>query len=110
MNCVTIIGTVAASPTYHCTSGARDLCRIQLLTYDDLGRATLHHCLAWGPAALNLHQHLAVGDALLLRGKLCYRKLRLSGVSRPFVKIVAFSYLGEISAPLRKLPDVPEHA
>ena len=33
----------------------------------------VHHCLAWGPAALDLHAHLKVGDRVMVRGELRYR-------------------------------------
>ena len=57
----------------------------------------LHHCRSWGPAALDLHAHLKVGDRLLIRGELTYRYRRLrSGETVRVTEITVrgYTYLG----------------
>ncbi|WP_371930939.1 single-stranded DNA-binding protein [Lewinella sp. JB7] len=95
MNALTLIGTVADHPVYHCTTRARDLVRIQLITYDRRGGSHRHHCLAYGQVALDLHQHLRPGEKLLVRGELCYRQVRLDNrlIDRPYVLIRKYGFL-----------------
>jgi len=100
MNHILLIGTVVAPPVYFCTEQGRDLTRIQLSTPAPAavrGETTLHHCRAWGPAALDLHEHLKVGDRLLVRGELRYRRRRVGGeeqVNVPVIHIHSYTYLG----------------
>ncbi|WP_116124432.1 single-stranded DNA-binding protein [Lewinella sp. IMCC34183] len=95
MNVVNLIGTVAVAPVYHCSVNAYDLVRLQLITRDGRGERQRHHCLAFGPAALSLHAHLAPGNQLLVRGELRYR-FRGSDETRervPYVLVRGFSFL-----------------
>lgn len=96
MNCITLIGTLQERVTYFCTEKGQDLIRLQLGTPGS-GELTVHHCRAWGPAAISLHQHLEVGDQLLIRGELKYRS-RKSGDSQPIqlpvIEIKQYTYLG----------------
>lgn len=100
MNNIVLIGTIAAAPVYHCTERGSDLTRFQLsVSANSLTSpvAVVHHCRAWGPAALDLHQHLRPGDRLILRGELLYRQRRLAGgelVNVPVIEIQSYSYLG----------------
>ncbi|OAV45028.1 single-stranded DNA-binding protein [Lewinella sp. 4G2] len=88
MNQLTLIGQVRKPMTYHCTEGGRDMLRFAVATggtetasnskagttyYPAL---TEHHCIAWGPAALDLHAHLGKGDRLMINGELHYRTHR----------------------------------
>ncbi len=95
MNSLTLIGGVLAPPVYHCTAGAQDLCRFQLVTQDRRGKAHVHHCMAWGPAALDLHAHLREGEQFLVRGELLYRTVSVAGVQtqRPYVLVRKYTYL-----------------
>lgn len=88
MNTVTLVGHVAAAPVYHCTPAGQDLSRFRLATP---GRTALqeHHCLAWGPAALDLHRHLRVGERMLVRGELNY-----TSQGRAEVVVRGYTYLG----------------
>ena len=100
MNHILLIGTVVAPPVYYCTEQGQDLSRIQLSTPGRnavRAETILHHCRAWGPAALDLHEHLKVGDRLLVRGELQYRQRRFGGEQRvniPVIHIHSYSYLG----------------
>ncbi|MBB4077890.1 single-stranded DNA-binding protein [Lewinella aquimaris] len=96
MNSLTLIGTVAAAPVYHCTCRAQDIVRIQLQTLDRSGGEHRHHCVAFGQAALDLHEHLKPGERLVVRGELLYRKLRRSDAAaeRPYVLIRKYGFLG----------------
>ena len=102
MNQITLIGHLAFPPTYHCTHQGQDLTRFEIrtaATEDDKPEA--HHCTAWGPAALDLHQHLHPGDRLLVRGELRYRSrtLRQGGTLRvPVIYVRGYSYLGRWTA------------
>ncbi|NJB85330.1 single-stranded DNA-binding protein [Lewinella marina] len=95
MNTVTLVGRVPTDPVYHCTERGMDLTRIQLLTRDRRGQAHCHHCLAYGPAALALHEHLDAGNHLLIRGELLYRPHRIGErtVSRPYILVRGYSFL-----------------
>ncbi len=97
MNSLTLIGNVYAPPVYHCTERAQDLCRFQLVTQDRRGKAHVHHCAAWGPAALDLHAHLEEGEQFLVRGELLYRTVRTAGVliQRPYVLVRKYTYLSD---------------
>ncbi len=97
MNCITLIGTLQKEVTYHCTEQGQDLVRLQLGTINVEG-LTVHHCRAWGPAALDLHQHLSVGDQLLIRGELKYRPRKLKAEQIfmvPAIEIKRYTYLGK---------------
>lgn len=99
MNSITLIGSLYTPPTYYCTRDGRDLTRFQI--HDDgvngePATGVFHHCQAWGPAALDLHEHLTEGERLLVRGELRYR-LRTDGVGAtqvPYIHVKAYSYLG----------------
>ena len=99
MNSVTLIGELVSDPVYFCTAKGQDLTRLQIRTTEADGTSTLHHCLAWGPLALQLHQHLRKGEWSLLRGPIKYRPLRIGDrtVSLPYIHITAHSYLGKVS-------------
>jgi len=95
MNCISLIGCLAAAPTYFCTQEGRDLTRFVLDDTADTSRS--HHCQAWGPAALDLHTHLRTGNRLLVRGELRYRsRLLPDGTSYnvPVIHVLGYSYLG----------------
>ncbi|CAH1000270.1 hypothetical protein LEM8419_01420 [Neolewinella maritima] len=98
MNKLTLIGELVAAPTYFCTSRGRDLTRFQLRTKESCGRISVHHCLAWGPLAINLHANLRVGEWSMVRGSLAYRTRRLGRqtVQLPYVRITEHSYLGQV--------------
>lgn len=96
MNEITLIGQLAFPPTYHCTPRGLDLTRFELRTSSG-ERQEAHHCTAWGPAALDLHEHLNSGDRLLIRGELRYRRRtnRQGGTLRmPEIYVRGYSYLG----------------
>lgn len=102
MNEITLIGQLAVDPTYHCTANGQDLTRFEIRTSS--GKATMpsaataHHCIAWGPAALDLHKHLHRGDRLLVRGALLYRLhkwQRGKSYRVPEIHIREYSYLGK---------------
>lgn len=101
MNEITLIGRLPVPPTYHCTTGGQDLTRFELRTPRHVESASAgesHHCIAWGPAALDLHRHLNSGDRLLVRGELRYRSrtLRSGGVVRvPEIYVCGYTYLGD---------------
>ncbi|NJC25202.1 single-stranded DNA-binding protein [Neolewinella antarctica] len=112
MNQLTLIGTIFKSPTYHCTERARDLLRFTLqvkrqqkmraVTRSPLRAAEVpadvHYCLAWGPAALDLHANLKAGDRLLVSGELRYsnHRNRRGELSRfAEVYITGYTYLGQ---------------
>lgn len=100
MNEITLIGYLRCPPTYHCTAQGQDLARFEVRTVVS-GNEDRHHCIAWGPAALDLHTHLHPGDRLLIRGELRYRlqRNRWGGVLRvPEVYVKAYSYLGRPKA------------
>ncbi|WP_020568061.1 single-stranded DNA-binding protein [Neolewinella persica] len=99
MNQITLIGRLALPPTYHCTGEGQDLTRFELRTASTSGpnQIEAHHCTAWGPAALDLHQHLNVGDRLLINGELRYRqrRTRQGGTLRmPVIYVRGYTYLG----------------
>lgn len=100
MNKTLLLGTVIAAPVYFCTDQGQDLIRLKLETparEDEPGEAVQHHCLAWGPAALDLHEHLKQGDRIMVRGELQYRQQRGRGegiINVPFIRIRSYSYLG----------------
>jgi len=101
MNEITLIGQLAFPPTYHCTHKGLDLTRFELRTNTG-ERQEAHHCTAWGPAALDLHEHLHPGDRLLIRGELRYRRRtnRLGGTLRvPEIYVRGYSYLGREDSP-----------
>ena len=87
MNNLQLIGTVTGNVAYFCTNEGRDLTRFQLTT-----DATLHHCEAWGPAALDLHASLRVGETVCIEGPLRHR-VRRSGAERPTVTVRGYTYL-----------------
>lgn len=95
MNCVSLIGSLAAAPVYFCTQDGHDLTRFVL---EDAADATCnHHCQAWGPAALDLHTHLRAGNRLLVRGELRYRARSLpdgTAYNIPVIHVTGYSYLG----------------
>jgi single-stranded DNA-binding protein len=99
MNQITLIGRLALPPTYHCTGEGQDLARFELRTTStsEPDQMEAHHCTAWGPAALDLHQHLKVGDRLLIKGELRYRqrRTRQGGTLRvPVIYVRGYTYLG----------------
>lgn len=56
-----------------------------------------HACEAWGPAALDLHEHLHAADRLLVRGELTYRHYQTPGgelIRRSVVLVKSYGYLG----------------
>jgi len=95
-NCVTLIGTVHNAPKYYTTELGIDVTRLELLTPDDekqlLGLA--HPCIAYGPAAISLHEHLREGDWLAIQGELRYGPAAANG-NRPFeIKVQRYTFLG----------------
>ena len=115
MNQITLIGKVFHAPVYHCTATGQDLVRFELST-ESLGGAGKHHCTAWGPAALDLHEHLRQGDRILIRGELLYRRRkdrRGSLLRMPEIYVRGYTYLGEgalerlTSQSLRKKQGIP---
>ena len=102
MNEITLIGQLAVDPTYHCTVHGQDLIRFELRTPSEVNSqastSVAHHCIAWGPAALDLHKHLHRGDRLLVRGELLYRQhnwQRGKTYRVPEIHIREYSYLGK---------------
>lgn len=109
MNEITLIGRVHRPTTYHCTEEARDLLRFVLATSTppvistnsiahggEVPEPSLHHCLAWGAAALDLHQSLSIGDRLMVKGELNYRNHKnRRGELRRFaeIKVTGYVYL-----------------
>ena len=79
MNSLTLIGEVVGEPVYHCGTRAQDIVRIRLRTLDRNGGKHVHHCVGFGPAAIDLHTHLKPGEQLLVRGELLYRKRMVDG-------------------------------
>ena len=100
MNKILLLGTVITAPVYFSTDQGQDLIRLTLETpsREDLPGETIHHhCLAWGPAALDLHEHLKHGDRIMVRGELQYRQRKGRGeepINVPFIQIRSYSYLG----------------
>ena len=96
MNSLTLIGEVVGEPVYHCGTRAQDIVRIRLRTLDRNGGKHVHHCVGFGPAAIDLHTHLKPGEQLLVRGELLYRKRMVDGdiVSLPYILLRGYSYLG----------------
>ena len=98
MNRILLIGHLSAAPVYFCTAEGRDLTRFQLHVDPTEERpALIHHCQAWGPAALDLHEHLTEGERVLVRGELRYRERSLEGIGTvqvPYVYVRGYSYLG----------------
>ncbi len=99
MNTVSLLGRVVGRPVYFCTKGGHDLTRIILRT--ETGPPTnrtrqSHHCIAWGPAALQLHEHLRPGDRLMVGGELRYRQ-RKDAAGRTSVRteihVLGFTFL-----------------
>ena len=103
MNTISLLGQVVREPAYHCTTKGQDLTRFDLVAGEATDSNTtppVHECEAWGPAALDLHEHLLAGSRLLVRGTLDYRS---SG--RAYVRVRGYTYLGV--ATCRKLPRRP---
>lgn len=97
MNNISLIGQLIVAPVYFCTEAGRDLTRFQLSCATSKDAPVIHHCQAWGPAALDLHQHLEAGERLQVRGELRYRERnsRRGGVVRiPVIHVREYSYLG----------------
>lgn len=100
MNTISLIGRLSAEPVYYCTTEGRDLTRFQLrndATEEGETVKSVHHCQAWGPAALDLHKHLTEGEQLLVRGELRYRERQgiRGGVQQvPFIYVKEYTYLG----------------
>lgn len=97
MNNITLIGRLVKAPAYFCTEEGRDLTRFQLSCASDLDAPVVHHCQAWGPAALDLHTHLTTGESLQVRGELRYRKRKIDQGREeriPVIHVRAYSYLG----------------
>lgn len=102
MNSLSLAGVLTGTPTYHCNPEARDLLRFILRTPPSGAAGSTeedHHCLAWGPAALDLHVHLKVGDQLVVRGELRYRPRPNAAPGDPAYRIPevyvkGYSYLG----------------
>jgi single-stranded DNA-binding protein len=68
-----------------------------LQTAQSRGAEAIHYCLSWGPAALDLHEHLQPGDRLMIEGVLQYRwKKGPSGKKLRVAEIVVkgYTYLG----------------
>ena len=98
MNRVWLTGHVCGQITYHCTAGGSDLTRFCLSTRSADRADTLHHCEAWGPAALDLHTHLRSGDTLCLIASLTYRGRGRDREYRrvPRLTVRAYTYLGQL--------------
>lgn len=79
INSIRLIGVLDSSPVYVTTERAADLTIFQLNT-ESSGSGTTrqytHRCLAWGPAALALHEYLDKGCRLAIRGELTYAEYR----------------------------------
>lgn len=102
MNTVTLIGRTAAAPVYYCNHRAQDIARLQLVTLDRRGGEHVHHCVAFGPAAIDLHTHLRLHEQLAIRGELLYRDRRIGNSVHkvPYVLIRQYTYLSS-SKPVR---------
>ncbi|MTB53776.1 single-stranded DNA-binding protein [Lewinella sp. W8] len=97
MNCLTLIGRVALPPVYHCTKAGHDLTRFTLNASPGTEGEDTHECISWGPAALDLHENLRVGDRLMLRGRLRYKWRQLPGGKRfrmAEIAVRSYTYLG----------------
>lgn len=98
MNELTLIGFLRKPVTYYCTAKGQDLVRFEICT-TVAGKEDFHHCIAWGPAALDLHQYLVPGDRLLLKGVLQYRirsKRNVGAIRVPEIQVKAYTYLGPL--------------
>ncbi len=106
MNEVLLLGSVSGEAVYYCDQWARDLLRFRLRTEPSSAarmhgrRAGFqhHHCIAWGPAALDLAQHLRPGSVVQLRGELIARKLRTEDgrlTRQCEVHVRSYTYLGD---------------
>ena len=95
MNRVLLIGRLQGDPTYHFTEGGMDIVRFALDTETSGACSGIHHCLAYGPAAIDLHTHLVHGTLLSVAGRLAYRSQR--GAVRSTVVVEAYSYLDGIA-------------
>ena len=119
MNDLTLIGSVPKPATYHCTERGRDMLRFVVATGGKSNHAssaagsvyfpaaTEHHCIAWGPAALDLHEHLKIGERIMIRGELHYRTHRnrkgeLQRFAEVYVK--SYTYLGGTVSAKAQIP------
>ncbi|MEL6143111.1 MAG: single-stranded DNA-binding protein [Bacteroidota bacterium] len=107
MNSILLIGHLPEPPQYFTTQQGADLTKFKLLTSFSRehwkGRYTNklpeHQCIAWGPAALQLHEFLEKGSRLAVRGELFYAQyIDKFGQrrSKAEVHISDFTFLGSI--------------
>lgn len=95
MNSIRLLGRVSGHPIYYCTRKAMDIVRIKLVTKDKAGKLHTHHCLAYGPAAIDLHTHLATDNRLMVKGELLYRDRISNGRTStiPYILVRQYTYL-----------------
>jgi len=108
MNSIFLIGHLTESPQYYTTNQGADLTKFKLRTLADRRKWSTgnslqspeHQCIAWGPAAIQLHEFLEKGSRLAIRGELYYAHFTdRSGhpQSRAEVYVSDFTFLGQHS-------------
>lgn len=102
LNQIKLLGRVASAPFYTTTEkSAADLTQFSISTQQkpsSLEGAVeeLHNCIAWGPTALLLHEHLKQGSQLAIEGHLSYHHFKISGgatYARPEIVVKRFTFL-----------------
>jgi len=105
MNSILLIGHLTEPPQYFTTIKGADLTKFKLLTAQihcywagsNQMKHPEHQCIAWGPAALLLHEYLEKGSRLAVRGELYYTDFVDSNGqqrSRAEVYVSDFTFLG----------------
>ncbi|MEM9836393.1 MAG: single-stranded DNA-binding protein [Bacteroidota bacterium] len=101
-NHIQLIGQLIDHPVYITTEKGADLTTFLLKTKrctDQPSNTTstdIHRCVSWGPAALLLHEHLAKGCRLAVRGQLQYSEVSEDGnqpVIIPEIHLSDFTFL-----------------
>lgn len=107
-NSIRLIGVLDRNPLYVTTENGADLTRFELVTLRQASNSSLqqletnhdrHQCVAWGPNALQLHEHLVVGSRVAIQGQLLYSSYVTSaGMSRVVaeVEVNGFTFLGDV--------------
>lgn len=106
-NAIRLIGILDTNPLYVTTENAADLTRFELVTSRiikgvepcfDRTVYDRHQCIAWGPTALLLHEHLNIGSKLAIQGQLVYGHYtnkygKVTTVTE--IQVSGFTFLGE---------------
>jgi single stranded DNA-binding protein len=110
-NTIRLIGTLEENPLYVTTENGADLTRFELITSRrvkgiepcfDQTLSDRHQCVAWGPTALLLHEHLKIGSKLAISGQLTYGEYNNQYGRRTTVteiEVSGFTFLGERELP-----------